>query len=80
MNKRLTIQIDNVKSIKDSQDNDVNVIFSLTLPWGAPYDLTFSALDEIVAELKEMQRISDEQAKEAQEKAEKEEVITEVAQ
>lgn len=58
MNKRLTIQIDNIKVVKDSEGKDVPAVFGLTLPYGVPYELAYEALDEMIKELKEMDAAS----------------------
>jgi hypothetical protein len=62
MDKTLLIKIDNYKAVKDSQGNDVNVCFSFSVPYGIPYEITFAALDEIKADLLEMQTISNKPA------------------
>lgn len=63
MNAKLLIQLDSFKSIKDSEGKDINVCFSLSVPYGVPYDLAFSALDDLKQQLVDMQKLNDENKK-----------------
>lgn len=74
MEKRLAVQMDCIKLVKDSENKDVPVVFSLLLPYGVQYSLAYEAIDEIVADLKAM----DEAGKKKLEKVTDEAVIPEV--
>lgn len=74
MEKRLAVQMDCIKLVKDSENKDVPVVFSLLLPYGVQYSLAYEAIDEIVADLKAM----DEAGKKKAEKVTDEAVIPEV--
>lgn len=58
MNKRLSIQIDNIKVVKDAEGKDAPVVFGLTLPYGVPYALAYEAIEEMIKELKAMDEAS----------------------
>ena len=62
MEKRLSIQVDNIKLVKNSDDKDVPVVFSLSLPYGVPFALAHEAIAEIAAELKAMDELSAQKA------------------
>ena len=57
MDKFLTIRIDNPKTVKDAQNNDVKVLFSLCVPYGVPYALAEEALKEFGQELASMSQL-----------------------
>ena len=62
MEKRLSIQVDNIKLIKSSDGVDVPVVFSLSLPYGVPYALVHEAIAEIAAEVKAMDELAAQKA------------------
>jgi len=66
MDKRLQIQVDNKKVVKNSEGVDVEVLFSMTLPYGVPFALAAEALSELMAEFERMS-IEAEAVKKAQE-------------
>lgn len=60
MEKRLQIQVDNRKVVKNSEGNDVELVFSLILPYGVPFSMAHDAIDELVADFKEMEKAAEE--------------------
>lgn len=74
MQRRLAIQLDNIKLVKDSEGKDVPVVFSLLLPYGVQYSLAYEALDELKADLQAM----DEEGKKRESEAKLEEVPAEI--
>lgn len=74
MNKRLAVQMDCIKLLKDSEGKDVPVVFSLLLPYGVQYSLAYEAIDELLADLKAM----DEAGKKKEDKVADDAVIPEV--
>ena len=62
MEKRLSIQVDNIKLVKSSDGKDVPVVFSLSLPYGVPYALVHEAVAEIAAEIKAMDELAAQKA------------------
>lgn len=64
MDKRLQIQVDNKKVVKNSEGADVEVVFSLVLPYGVPYALASEAITELIADFNEMSAAAEKLRKE----------------
>jgi len=60
MERRLQIQIDNRKVVKNGDGNDVELLFSLVLPYGIPFPMAREALDELVSDFNEMEKAAEE--------------------
>lgn len=69
MEKRLQIQVDNKKVVKNSEGADVEVIFSLILPYGVPFALASEALNELIADFNEMSAAAEKLKQEQEAKA-----------
>lgn len=59
MDRRLQIQIDNRKVVKNSEGNDVELLFSLVMPYGVPFPLAREALEELMADFTAMQEAAE---------------------
>ena len=79
--QRLIWSIDVAKAFKHKQEDgtelDLQRVYQLVLPYGAPFDETYSVLADLLAEVKKLEQISKDQAAKLEaEKAAKEKQIT----
>lgn len=51
MDKRLQIVMETTRMVKNSEGNEVDLLFSLSLPYGIPFDLAKDVLSEFCAEI-----------------------------
>ena len=64
--QRLTWSFDLAKPFKHKQEDgteiDLQRVYQVVLPYGAPFDETYTVLDEIKAEIQKIEAIAKEQA------------------
>ena len=74
--QRLIWSLDTVRSFKHKDESgkemDLQRVYQLVLPYGAPFDEVYSVVDELINEIKRIEVISKEQAAKAQAEAQAE--------
>lgn len=81
--QRLIWSLDIVKPFKHKQEDgtelDLQRVYQLVLPYGAPFDETYSVLADMLAEIKKLEQISKDQAAkiEAEKAAKETQIATE---
>lgn len=67
MERKLLVQVDNKKTIKNSEGHDVEITFSMSIPYGIPFALAAEALNELMKEFETMANEAEAILKKAQE-------------